>query len=180
LHGIQLPRQRIRLPKIEYELSVFLYAARLLLLALRVRPKVILVASGVTDWGYLAVLRLSGAKIVPILHNALWPEGFRPKPGLRQRAYRFVWQRSVCLTLAVSPACARQVRSVAGPVPVTVFKPSFPAASFVDAIRSLSDSHDGGAYSRLVDKAAALRSCILDDSTSLLEVLRATRKSILP
>ena len=315
-----LPRQRIRLPKIEYELSVFLYAARLLLLALRVRPKVILVASGVTDWVYLAVLRLSGAKIVPILHNTLWPEGFRPKPGLRQRAYRFVWQRWVCLTLAVSPACARQVQSVAGPVPVTVFKPSFPAASFVevspkdfadtpfrvifagrieenkgvfdildmaealphvdfslcgdgdalpdlrrqidarrlqnvtthgkldrphllnryleahvaivptrstfeegfamvvaeailllrpvisspvvpaaevlhsavlsvptddvgcyvDAIRSLSDSRDGGTYSRLVDEAAALRSCILDDSTSLLEVLRATRKSILP
>jgi glycogen(starch) synthase len=58
--------------------------------------------------------------------------------------------------------------------------PTDDVGCYVDAIRSLSDSRDGGAYSRLVDEAAALRSCILDDSTSLLEVLRATRKSILP
>ena len=58
--------------------------------------------------------------------------------------------------------------------------PTDDVGCYVDAIRSLSDPRDGGAYSRLVDKAAALRSCILDDSTSLLEVLRATRKSILP
>jgi glycosyltransferase involved in cell wall biosynthesis len=128
-----LPRQDIQLPKVGYELSVLVYALRLLLLALRVRPQVIFVASGVIDWAYLGILRLSGAKVVPILHNTLWPEGFRPKIGLRQRAYRFVWQRCVWSTLAVSPACVRQVHAVAGPVPVTVFKPSFPPASFVKA-----------------------------------------------
>jgi glycogen synthase len=125
-----LPRRSIRLPKIGYELTVFLYALRLLLLALRVRPRVIIVTSGVTDWAYLPILRLSGAKIVPLLHNTLWPEGFRPKVGLRQTVFRWVWRRCVRSTLAVSPACARQVQAVAGSVPVSVFKPSFPAASF--------------------------------------------------
>jgi glycosyltransferase involved in cell wall biosynthesis len=125
-----MPRWNFKIPKIGYELTVFLYTLRLLLLAVRVRPRVILVASGVTDWSYLPLLRFSGAKIVPILHNTLWPNEFRPKIGLRQELYRFVWQRCVSFTLAVSPACARQVQSVAGDVPVVVFRPSFPAASF--------------------------------------------------
>jgi glycogen(starch) synthase len=125
-----MPRRDARLPKIGYELTVFFYTLRLLVLALRERPQVIFVSSGVIDWAYLGILRLSGAKVVPILHNTLWPEGFRPKIGLRQRAYRFVWQRWVWSTLAVSPACARQVHSLADAVPVTVFKPSFPPTSF--------------------------------------------------
>jgi glycogen(starch) synthase len=130
-----LPRWNIRIPKIGYELTVALYALRLLLLALRVRPKVIFIASGVTDWAYLALLRLSGAKIVPFLHNTLWPDGFRPigrAAKIRQAVYRFVWQRCVWQTLGVSPACSRQVQAVAGHVPVTVFKPSFPPESFRD------------------------------------------------
>jgi glycogen(starch) synthase len=49
---------------------------------------------------------------------------------VRQAFYRFVWQRCVWQTLAVSPAAARQVHAIAGHVPVTVFKPSFSAASF--------------------------------------------------
>jgi glycogen synthase len=125
-----LPRWNIRLPKVAYELSVFLYAWRLLLRALRVRPQVIYITSGVTDWVYLWVLKLSGAQIVPILHNTLWPEGYPPRIFLRQRLYGLVWRRCVSLTLAVSTACARQVRWVAGAVPVIVFKPSFLAESF--------------------------------------------------
>ena len=128
-----LPRRDVRLPKIGYEITVFLYAVRLLLLALRVRPRIIFVTSGVTDWAYLWILRLSGADVIPILHNTLWPEGFRPKRGVRQTIHGLVWRHWVRSTLAVSPACARQVHAIAGPVPVTVFKPSFPAASFVEA-----------------------------------------------
>jgi glycogen(starch) synthase len=122
----------IRIPKIGYELTGFLYSLRLLLIALRLRPKIIIINAGVIDWAYLIVLRLSGAKIVPVMHNTLWPEGFRPKLGLRHRIYRFVWRRCVWQTLAVSPACARQVQSLAA-VPVIVFKPSFPVGSFKDA-----------------------------------------------
>ena len=128
-----LPRRNLRIPKIGYELTVFLYSLRLLMLALRERPKIIYINSGVTDWAYLPLLWLSGAKIVPILHNAVWPEGFRPTSigaKLRHAVYRFVWQHCIWHTLAVSAACGRQVTAVAGPVPVTVFKASFPAASF--------------------------------------------------
>jgi glycogen(starch) synthase len=128
-----LPRRNFRIPKIGYELTVFLYALRLLMLALRERPKMIYIDSGVTDWAYLPLLWLSGAKIVPILHNALWPEGFRPTglgARLRHAVYRFVWQHCIWHTLAVSAACSRQVTAIAGPVPVTLFKASFPAATF--------------------------------------------------
>jgi glycogen synthase len=127
-----VPRWDFRIPKIGSELAVFLYALRLLLLAIRVRPRVIFICAGVTDWAYLPLLRLSGAKLAPVMHNTLWPDGFRPRVGLRQRIYRFVWRRCVWLTLAVSPACARQVQSVAGNVPVIVFRPNFPAASFAE------------------------------------------------
>ena len=128
-----LPRRSVRIPKVGYELTVFLYALRLLMLALRERPATIYIVSGVTDWAYLPLLWLSGAKIMPILHNALWPEGFRPSglgARLRHAVYRFVWQHCIWHTLAVSAACGRQVTAIAGPVPVTLFKASFPAASF--------------------------------------------------
>jgi glycosyltransferase involved in cell wall biosynthesis len=127
-----VPRRNFRIPKIGYELTVLVYALRLLALAIRVRPRVIFISAGVTDWIFLPLLRLSGAKLAPILHNTLWPNGFRPRPGLRQRAYGFVWRRCVWLTLAVSPACARQVQSVAGNVPVIVFRPNFPPAAFAE------------------------------------------------
>jgi glycosyltransferase involved in cell wall biosynthesis len=127
-----VPRWNFRIPKIGYELTVFVYALRLLLLAMRVRPRLIFISAGVMDWAYLPLLRLSGANLAPILHNTLWPEGFRPPVGLRQRIYGFVWRRCVWLTLAVSPACARQVQSVAGDVSVSVFRPNFPASSFAE------------------------------------------------
>jgi glycogen(starch) synthase len=131
-----LPRQKLRIPKIGYELTVFLYALRLLMLALRERPKTIYIDSGVTDWAYLALLWLSGAKIVVILHNTVWPEGFRPTgigAKLRRPVFRFVWQHCIWHTLAVSAACGRQVAAIAGNVPVTVFKASYPVASFQEA-----------------------------------------------
>jgi glycosyltransferase involved in cell wall biosynthesis len=142
-----MPRWNIRIPKIGYELTVAIYALRLLLLAWAVRPKIIFIASGVTDWAYLPLLRLSGAKIVPFMHNTLWPEGFRPTwigAKLRQAVYLFVWRWCVWQTLGVSPTCARQVHSIAGHVPVTVFKPSFPAASFRDI--PSPRSHDTGPF----------------------------------
>jgi glycogen(starch) synthase len=128
-----LPRRNLRIAKVGYELTVFHYALRLLMLALREKPKTICIDSGVTDWAYLPLLWLSGAKIVPVLHNALWPEGFRPTgigAKLRHAVYRFVWRHCIWHTLAVSAACSRQVTAIAGPVPVTLFKGSFPAATF--------------------------------------------------
>jgi glycogen(starch) synthase len=129
-----MPRWECRIPKVGYEISMMVYAVRLLVLALRVRPKVIFVASGVSECLYLSLLRLSGAKIVPFLHNTLWPEGF-PLTGLnakfRSFGQRLFWHRCVAETIAVSPAAARQAESV-GAKNAIVFRPSFPATAFAE------------------------------------------------
>lgn len=132
---MNLPRWRINVPKIGYDFSLFLYTLRLLLLALRIRPKVILVASGVTGWHVCSLLRLSGARLVPVLHNTLWPEGWRPSGPiacLRRWTYSFFWKRCVSLTLVVSLAARRQVEEVLHGLsrPILLFRPSFPAAAF--------------------------------------------------
>ncbi|HEX4049386.1 MAG TPA: hypothetical protein VHY19_00710 [Steroidobacteraceae bacterium] len=111
------PRLAIRLPKIGDHLSLLLYALRLVWLVLRIRPRVIVVCSGVVGWSLAPLLALTGAKIVPLLHNALWPVGFH-RAGLRQAledtTHRFFWRHCVWKTLVVSPALEAQVRHIAG------------------------------------------------------------------
>lgn len=51
--------------------------------------------------------------------------------------------------------------------------------TYVAAIADLAESGPDGIYRRLVAKASELRSFILDDSTSLHEMLRATGKLVL-
>jgi len=133
-----LPRWRINFPKVGYDLTLLLYTLRLLALSLRIRPKVILLSSGVTGWAFASLLKLSGAKIIPVLHNTLWPEG-SPPSGLiaatRRKGLAYFWQRCVWVTLAVSPAARRQVEDISGkhPRPIHVFHPTFPAANFASA-----------------------------------------------
>jgi glycosyltransferase involved in cell wall biosynthesis len=128
---VNMPRWQIGIPKIGYDLSVLLYAFRVALLALRVRPQVILVGGGIEP-AFCEILRISGARIVPLLHNTLWPEGF-PTLGLKARivrsAERRFFSRIAVATMAVSPAVARQARSL-GAKHVTEFRPSFPSESF--------------------------------------------------
>lgn len=133
------PRREFRWPLIGYHLGLLLYALRLLVLAWRVRPQVILICSGVVGWTFACVLKLSGARLVPVLHNALWPVG-HPGNGVRQSlqdgVHRLFWRSCVWQTLAVSPALKSQVEQVAGPdvaANVRVFQPSFSRAFFGDA-----------------------------------------------
>jgi glycogen synthase len=135
---VNKPRWFINIPKIGYDLTLLLHSLRLLVLVLRIRPKVILMNSGVTGWGALSLFRLTGAKIVPVLHNTLWPEGYPPSgliAAARRRIEGFLWRRCVWLTIVVSPAARRQVEIVSGvcPKPILVMRPSFPAATFADA-----------------------------------------------
>jgi glycosyltransferase involved in cell wall biosynthesis/uncharacterized protein (DUF433 family) len=133
------PRLQIRVPKVGYALSLSLYAIRLLWVILRVRPRCILLCPGVVGWSLAPLLGVTGAKIVPILHNALWPVGYRGT-GLRQRledlVHRFFWRHCAWKTLAVSDALAAQVRQVAQAtrtLPIIGFQPSFPAGAFENA-----------------------------------------------
>ena len=125
-----LPRPMLRVPKIGYHLSLFLYALRIGARALRYRPRLILLTSGVVTWTMARMLRLTGATVVPILHNALWPEGFGPAtPGLDLAWWR---SRRPPPTLVVSPAIRRQLDSLSARAGASAveFRPSFAASEF--------------------------------------------------
>jgi glycosyltransferase involved in cell wall biosynthesis len=76
-----------------------------------------LVDSGVVPFFMMTLFRLAGIPVVPILHNCLWPNGFRPKGGLQaivQWLDRAFWRRVPKAIIAVSPEAERQVDEIAG------------------------------------------------------------------
>ena len=80
------------------------------------RADVALVDSGSTHYFVLALFRIFGIRVVPILHNALWPNGFPPtKPSarllLKLDACLF-WRRVPSAVIGVSPVCQRQVEQL--------------------------------------------------------------------
>ena len=130
------PRRVSRLPLVGYHLEQFRYALLLFVLALRYRPRTMIVDSGVTDWIFLAPLRLLGIRIVSNLHNSIWPNGFPPETMLRRlliacdRMYfRYVADAVFC----VSPIVRRQVEQLAEnrPLPIVEFSSRFEDAYFV-------------------------------------------------
>ena len=129
-----MPRAALRVPKIGYQLGLYLYAMRLLALVARHRPARVLVASGVTAWNALPLLGLTGAEVVPILHNALWPAGFRPRRRVRDVA---PWaSKRPPRSLVVSAAIRRQLAEInaeAGARAIE-FRPSFPAEEFAEPL----------------------------------------------
>jgi glycosyltransferase involved in cell wall biosynthesis len=133
--ALNLPRRRFAIPRIGYHLGLLVYAFRLTRLAVRTRPKIIFINSGVVGWAAAILLRISGARIVPILHNTLWPALRAPttlKASLRFAGTRIFWRYFADETLAVSEEVLRQVRRVVpGPrKAMHVFQPSFPAQEF--------------------------------------------------
>jgi glycosyltransferase involved in cell wall biosynthesis len=104
-----LPRRMLRIPKIGYHLSLLWYACRIGARIMRHRPRLVLLTSGVISWNFAAALRWTGATVVPVLHNALWPEGFRPRRPSDVALWR---SRRPPFTLAVSAAIRRQVASI--------------------------------------------------------------------
>lgn len=101
-----------------YHLGEILYGLALLATALRFRAQVALMDSGSTHYFVLTLFRLCGIRVIPILHNALWPSGFPPTKPIP----RFVqwldtllfWRWAPTAVLAVSPECERQVDALRG------------------------------------------------------------------
>lgn len=97
-------------------------------------------STGVTGFATLSLFRLTGAKIVVIAHNKLWPEGFPPSGMVataQRQAQRFLWRQCIASTIVVSPAAQRQIQAVAG-VPsesIHVFRP--PRASLARSRRAI-------------------------------------------
>jgi glycogen synthase len=98
-----------------YHYNQFTIAFRLLFLALRHRSDVILFDSGVTHYFILAIFRFFSINIIIILHNSLWPVGFRPRgrvASILLKLNGLYWRFLRPTTLVVSPAIKRQVEEV--------------------------------------------------------------------
>ncbi len=101
-----------------YHLRELIYGLKLLRRAMRFKADVAILDSGCTHYFWQFLFVLAGIKVVPVLHNSLWPNGYRPT-GLTTRIVhgldRIFWRRGPLASLCVSPVCSRQVEELAGP-----------------------------------------------------------------
>jgi len=100
-----------------FHLSELIYGLMLLARALRFRADVAILDSGCTHYFWQSLFTLAGIKVVPVLHNSLWPNGFKPR-DLSKRCIlwldRFFWRHVPLASLCVSSVCSRQVEELAG------------------------------------------------------------------
>jgi glycosyltransferase involved in cell wall biosynthesis len=85
--------------------------------ALRFRADIVAVNSGSTHFFVMSICRLCRMRVVPVLHNTLWPTGFPPATPIariisRLDSYFFRWFAAA--TIGVSPECLRQVDDLTG------------------------------------------------------------------
>src|SRR5262249_34365617 len=72
--------------------------------------------SGCVHSFLLALFRLVGIKVVPVLHNTLWPSGFPPRKLISRLVLgldALFWRWIPSAVLAVSPECQRQLEQIA-------------------------------------------------------------------
>src|SRR5262249_52265982 len=106
----------------------------LIVSALRYGAQVAVFDSGTTHWFVLAPLALAGVRVVPCLHNTLWPNGSTPR-GIVKRLIRtgdgWFWKMAAA-TLCVSPECQRQVEAIAVTrrAPIFQFRGQYDAETF--------------------------------------------------
>lgn len=92
-----------------------LWASDLMAVALRFRPDVVMLVDTPPPFLF-APLGAGGTRVVVALHNTLWP-AHHPPSGLARlmaRANGWFFRNVADATLALSPECERQVRSMAG------------------------------------------------------------------
>jgi glycogen synthase len=95
-----------------------IYGLMLLMRALRFRADVAILDSGCTHYFWQSLFAIAGIKVVPVLHNSLWPNGYKPQDRSRRCVLwldRFFWRHIPLASLCVSPVCSRQVEELAGP-----------------------------------------------------------------
>ena len=100
-----------------YHLSEVFYGLGLFATALKFDADYAVIHSGSTHYFALSVFRLFGIKVIPIIHNTLWPAGFPPK-SMKSKLVLFLdglffrWAASVII--ALSPECIRQIHIATG------------------------------------------------------------------
>ncbi|MGE5754300.1 MAG: glycosyltransferase family 4 protein [Planctomycetaceae bacterium] len=98
-----------------YHLAEVLYGLGLLATALRFKADLAVIDSGSTHYFITTLFRLMGIRVVPVLHNTLWPHGFpptRPVPRLILWLDSLFFRRVPMATIGVSPECTRQVEQL--------------------------------------------------------------------
>jgi len=93
-------------------ISEMLYALSLLATAVRFRANWAFLHSGTTQFFAMSLFRLAGIRVVPILHNCLWPSGYPPTSFVQRLIARldslfFRWGATAII--GVSPESVRQV-----------------------------------------------------------------------
>ncbi|WP_143198392.1 glycosyltransferase family 4 protein [Bradyrhizobium sp. AS23.2] len=100
-----------------YHLVEIGYGLRLLISAVRFRADYAVVQSGTTHYFVLMLFSIFSIKVIPVLHNTLWPSGFRPRSILKRllgHADALFFRYCANATICVSPECARQVKEATG------------------------------------------------------------------
>ncbi len=114
-------RPKLKVPFVgsglSYHLGEFSYGFILLWKALRFRSDIALVDSGATYYFMLFLFRAFGIKVIPILHNTLWPAGFPPRKlsgRVIQWCDRWFFRYGANAILSVSKECEKQVLELCG------------------------------------------------------------------
>jgi len=88
-----------------------------------------------SHWFAFGLMRLFGIRLIPTLHNTLWPPNYRAR-GWGSRVVRLLnarfFRTSCSSVLVVSPRVAQQVRSLTATAapPVVRFRPYYPGEYF--------------------------------------------------
>jgi len=98
-----------------YHLNEIRYGLGLAIAARRFRATHAFLQSGSTHYFVMSVFRVLGIKVIPIMHNTLWPSGY-PEVSAFKRMIRkldgMFFRYAADAVLTVSPECARQVRAL--------------------------------------------------------------------
>ena len=106
---------------VRYHLSEILYGLGLLATAVRFRADVAVIDSGSTHFFVTSLFRMMGIRVIPVLHNTLWPHGFPPTRRIHRAILAldsFFFRHVATAVIGVSPECTRQVEELTqGPSP---------------------------------------------------------------
>lgn len=115
----QRPKRQFGDRGFAYHLAELVYGGWLFLEAKQFRADYAVIHSSSTHFFVLSLFHLAGIKVIPVLHNTLWPAGY-PQAGFVKRAIRRLngvfFRNCAHAVLGVSPECLRQVRTLAGQV----------------------------------------------------------------
>jgi glycogen synthase len=118
-------RPKKALKGILYHLNDIFYGINLVRTAVRFRADVALIDSGCTHYFVLGLFRLFGISVIPILHNTIWPAGFRSTKLSSRIIYlldALFWRFLPQAVIAVSPECERQLNEIRGNAKYSIFQ----------------------------------------------------------